>query len=345
MLKVGIAGIGFMGWIHWLAWHRIPGVKVTAIATFEPERRAGDWTAIRGNFGPPGQKVDLSGIEVFETAEAMVQKARDVDLVDVCLPTRFHSPATLAALGAGKHVLCEKPLALTLAECDRVLTAAAGSGRQLFVGHVLPFFPEYAWAIAQIRSGEYGKLLGGSFKRVISDPHWLKDFYDPAVIGGPLLDLHVHDAHLIRLLFGKPVGVQSRGRLRGETVEYAHTLFDFPDRSLVVSSSMGVVHQQGRPFTHGFEIHCERATIHFESAAFADGAEAMPVKLLKADGKVVRPTLAGTDPLDGFVAELTEVRDCTLANRPSALLAGTLARDAIELCELQSQAIRSHLGH
>ena len=48
------------------------------------------------------------------------------------------------------------------------------------------------------------RLLGGHFLRVISDPLWLKDFYDPHRVGGPLVDLHVHDAHFIRLLFGMP---------------------------------------------------------------------------------------------------------------------------------------------
>jgi len=343
MLKVGIAGIGFMGWIHWLAWHRIPGVEVTAIATFEPERRAGDWTAIKGNFGPPGKKVDLSRLSVFETAQEMVGSG-SIDLVDICLPTRFHPAAAIAAVNAGKHVICEKPLALTLADCDLVLKAASDAGRKLMVGHVLPFFPEYSWALEQVQSGKYGKLLGGNFKRVISDPHWLQNFYDPQVIGGPLLDLHVHDAHLIRLLFGMPTGVQSRGRLRDGTAEYAATLFDFADRSLVVSSTMGVVHQQGRPFTHGFEIHLEGATIHFESAAFSDQAETLPVKMMTSAGKVVRPPMPGGDPVDGFVAELTEVKDCLAAGRDSAILSGTFARDAIELCEMQAAAIRKNLG-
>ncbi len=344
MLKVGIAGIGFMGWIHWLAWKRVPNVEVTAIATFEPERRAGDWTAIRGNFGPPGEQVDLSGLEVFESAQEMVAGATELDLVDVCLPTRFHPDAAIAALQSGRHVLCEKPLALNLHDCDRILSAASSAQRQLFVGHVLPFFPEYDWALQQIKSGQFGKLLGGTFKRVISDPTWLNHFYDPQFIGGPLLDLHVHDAHLIRLLFGQPSGVTSRGRMRGETVEYASTLFDFADPALVVSSVMGVIHQQGRPFTHGFEIHLEQATLHFEAASFADLGELMPVKMLTGDGKVVRPTLSGTDPLEGFVAELTEVANCVAENRPSRILAGQLARDAVQLCEMQSEAIRGAAG-
>lgn len=343
MLRVGIAGIGFMGWIHWLAWHRIPGVQVVAIATTEPERRAGDWRGIRGNFGPPGELVDVSRLRVCDDVSGLVADP-EVDLIDICLPTRSHAEAAMAGLGAGKHVLCEKPLALSLSECDRVIAAAAGSPGQLFVGHVLPFFPELAWALEQVRGGEYGRILGGTFKRIISDPVWLPRFYDPTVIGGPLLDLHVHDAHLIRLLFGMPTAVTSRGRMRGEVAEYAATLFDFPDPSLVVASIMGVIHQQGRPFTHGFEIHLEQATMHFESASLGDQAELMPLKLLTADGRVIRPELPAGDPLDGFTAELTEVRDCVVSGRPSPTLAGTLARDAIAICEMESSSLRRHSG-
>ena len=262
MLKVGIAGMGFMGWIHWLAYQKRNDVEVAAICTREPERRAGDWTAIQGNFGPKGQKVDLSGIATYEEFDQMLVND-DLDVIDICLPPAIHVDAACQAAAAGKHVFCEKPLALNLEDCDRAVATCKEHQRRLMVGHVLPFFVEYQYARQVIDSGEYGKLIGGSFKRVISDPTWLKNFYDPAIIGGPLFDLHVHDAHLIRLLFGMPTGVQSVGRVRGEVVDYCNSLFEFEDPALVVSCTGGVINQQGRPFTHGFEIHLEEATLPF----------------------------------------------------------------------------------
>ena len=63
MINVGLAGIGFMGWIHWLAYQKVPGIRVTAIASQNPKKRAGDWRSIQGNFGPPGEQVDLAGIK------------------------------------------------------------------------------------------------------------------------------------------------------------------------------------------------------------------------------------------------------------------------------------------
>jgi predicted dehydrogenase len=205
---------------------------------------------------------------------------------------------------------------------------------------VLPFFPEFAYARQLIAGGEYGKLLGGNFKRVISDPMWLKDFYDPKRVGGPMLDLHVHDAHFIRLLFGMPDGVTTQGRIRGEVVDYFDTLFHYADPSIVVRATSGVINQQGREFTHGFEIHLERATLHFEFAGFKDGPEVMPLKVLTADGKVVRPQLGDGDPVRGFEGEIAEVVRCVQNGHPSAILSGDLARDAVVMCHRQTESAR-----
>jgi predicted dehydrogenase len=341
MLRVGIVGLGFMGWIHWLAYRRVAGARVVAICESDAKKRSGDWTGIRGNFGPPGEVVNLRGIATFEDLGRMLAEC-ELDLVDVCLPPSLHCSAVLQALAAGKHVFCEKPMALTAPDCDRMVSTARGADRRLFVGHVLPFFPEYEFARRLAVSGEYGRLLGGSFKRVISDPSWLKDFYDPRRIGGPMIDLHVHDAHFIRLLFGMPQAVLSRGRMRGEVVSYCQSLFRFADPSLVVGCTAGVIDQQGRPFNHGFEIHFERATLQFEFAALADRSEWMPLKLLDDRGQVLRPMGAEQDAGDEigpFAAEINEVVRCIEAGCDSQVLGGDLARDAIVISQMQSEAI------
>ncbi len=341
MINVGIVGIGFMGWIHWLAYKAAQGIRVGAVSSRDPKRRAGDWRGIQGNFGPPGEQVDLSGVKAYERLEELLRDPA-VDLVDLCLPPNLHAEATLQALAAGKHVFCEKPMALSTADCDRMVEAARKAGKQLFVGHVLPFFPEYAEARRLISEGRHGKLLGGSFKRVISDPSWLKDFYDPRKIGGPLVDLHVHDAHLIRLLFGLPRAVAGQGRMRGEVVAYCQSMFRFPDASLVVSAASGVVNQPGRAFTHGFEIHLEKATLQYEFAVI-DGKPRlfMPLTVYEADGRVRQPELGDGDPVRAFQGEIAEIVGALDSGRPSPILSGDLARDALLLCHKQTEAVRS----
>ena len=339
MVRVGIVGIGFMGWIHWLAYQRASGVEVRAIATRDEAKRRGDWTSIRGNFGPPGGHVDLSQVAIYDDIAKMVA-APDIDVVDICLPPHLHLAAALQAFEHGKHVFCEKPLAVSLADCDQLVAAAKKSGRQLIVGHVLPFFPEFAAARRMVESEEYGRPIGGMFKRIISDPTWLTDFYDAQRVGGPVVDLHVHDAHFIRTLFGMPQSVSAVGRLRGEVVESFQALFRFADQSIVVGASSGVIPSQGRPFTHGFELQLERATLQFELAAFADGqVEVMPLKVLTSDGQVVRPQAGPHDDIEGFVSEIDELKRAVESNSPSPLLGGEMARDAIAICHAVSKSV------
>ena len=316
MFQVGIVGLGFMGMIHYLAYQRLRGVKVAAVCEQDPVRRAGDWRSIKGNFGPPGELMDLSSVAQYADLDAMLADPA-IDLVDICLPTALHAGAAIKALQAGKHVLCEKPIALQPADAVAMVAVAEKAGRMLMIGHVLPFFPEYRFAYDAITSGIYGRLLGGHFKRIISDPTWVPRFFDPNVIGGPMLDLHVHDAHFIRLVCGMPKSVQCAGTMRGEVVERFHAQFRFADPDLVVTAASGVISQQGRPFTHGYEIYLEKATLLYEFAVI-DGEPvlAMPVTLLAADGQVQRPKLASGDAITPFENELSEVVRAVQAASP-----------------------------
>lgn len=338
-IRIGIAGIGFMGMVHYLTYQKIRGAKVVALCEQDPVRLSGDWRSIKGNFGPAGKVMDLSGIARYSELEGLVNDP-NVDVIDVCLPPALHAPTTIAALKAGKHVFCEKPIALSAADGVKMCAAAEKAGRQLLIGHVLPFFPEYRFAWEAAQSGKYGKPLGGYFKRIISDPQWLPRFFDPEHTGGPMLDLHVHDAHFIRLLFGMPKAVNTAGRMRGPVVELFTTQFLFDDPELTVTASSGVIRQQGRPFTHAFEIYFERATLIYDFANLATGPVlAMPLTVLDDKGRANRPKLAGSgDPMDAFKAELTEVVRSIAGGKPSPVLDGSLARDAVILCHKQTES-------
>jgi predicted dehydrogenase len=337
MINVGIAGIGFMGMMHYLAYQKVGGAKVRALCEQDQKRLAGDWRDIKGNFGPRGTMMDLSGIDRYPDLDELIADA-NLDLIDVCLPPSLHAKVAIAALKAGKHVFCEKPIALNPADAKRMVDAARKAGRQLMIGQVLPFFPEYKFAYEAITSGKYGKLLGGHFRRIISDPLWIPDFYNPRTVGGPMIDLHVHDAHFIRLVCGMPTWVQSVGSMRGEVVERFSTQFRFADQDLVVTAASGVINQQGRPFVHGYEIYLERATLLFDSGGLIkEPAGAVPLSVLTDDGKVQRPKLRAGD---AFADELKEVIRSVRGNTPSKLLAGELACDAVVLCQKQTQSVQ-----
>ncbi|MEK6238930.1 MAG: Gfo/Idh/MocA family oxidoreductase [Planctomycetales bacterium] len=340
MLKVGIAGVGFMGMIHYLAYRDVGDAQVTALCTRNEKKLSGDWREIKGNFGPPGEMMDLSGINKHRRLETLLAD-ESVDLVDICLPPDMHADAAVRALQAGKHVLVEKPMTLRTKDADRMMDAAAKSGKQLLVAHVLPFFPEFRTAREIVVGGKFGKMLGGFFKRIISDPTWLSDFYDPNKVGGPVVDLHIHDAHFIRMLCGLPEAVFARGRMRGEVVEFMTSQFLYADQSLNICATSGVINQQGRPFTHGFEIHLEKATLIYESAALVevDSGTGIPFTVLTPDGRAERPSLGSGDPVEAFVSQLSEAADAVRQGRPSPLLGGDLARDALLICGKETQSV------
>ena len=339
MLNVGIVGIGFMGMIHYLAYQRLRGVKVAAVCEQDPVRRGGDWRTIKGNFGPPGQLMDLKGVAQYADLDALLADPA-IDLVDICLPTAQHAPAAIKTLAAGKHVFCEKPIALQPADGVAMVAAAEKAGRMLMIGHVLPFFPEYRFAYEAITGGDYGRVLGGHFKRIISDPTWVPRFYDPQVIGGPMLDLHVHDAHFIRLAFGMPQSVQCAGTMRGQVVERFHAQFRFADSQRIVTAASGVISQQGRPFTHGYEIYLEKATLLYDFAVIGDEPDlAMPVTVLTADGRVECPSLPEGDAIAPFENELSEALRAVQSGAASPLLAAALARDAVIICQKETEAV------
>ncbi|MFO0880821.1 MAG: Gfo/Idh/MocA family oxidoreductase [Gemmataceae bacterium] len=335
MLRIGIAGIGFMGYIHFLAIQKLTSARVAAICTRDRQKLAGDWTSIRGNFGPPGAKIDLGDIQRYEQFETMLADP-SIDLIDICTPTNLHAPMAIAALKAGKHVLVEKAIALTTDEADAMVAAARQAGRLLMVAHVLPFFPEFRFVAEAVQAGTYGKLLGGHFTRVISRPDWSSDIGDASKTGGPAVDLHIHDTHFIGLIAGVPSKVFSVGQVApDQSVEYLTTSYLYGPGGPSITCSSGAVAMNGRPFVHGFELYFEKATL-------AHSSSGLPLTVYLPDGTSHVPTLGGSgDPVDAFTSEIGTAVQAVQSGHEPALLSGQLARDALILCHRECDSVRS----
>ena len=333
MIRIGIAGIGFMGMIHYLAARRVGGVRVAAVQSRDPLKRAGDWRSIRGNFGPAGAVEDLTGVRVHERYEELLADP-EVDLVDLTVPTPQHEAMAIAALRAGKHVLVEKPIALEPAAADRMLSAASAAGRLLMVAHVLPCFPEFRFAIEAARSGRYGKLVAGQLLRVIAKPDWSAAVADLAANGGPAIDLHIHDTHFICTLAGTPTAVAAVGHSEAGVVHHLTTLYRYGLGGPALSCSSGALVGKGRPFAHGFELYFERATLTF--------GPGQPLKVIE-DGGVQLVAVDG-DPLTAFAYEIERVAAGVVSGKPDAFLAGATARDALVLCRAELDAVLSGRG-
>lgn len=357
MVRIGIIGLGFMGMTHFegatkfktdaksgrraIAGSKLKNAKVTAIATRDTARLEGDWTSIQGNFGPRGERNDLTGIKKYADYEDLLNDP-DIDLVDVCLPPNLHEEIVLKAVAAKKHVIVEKPIAIEAAAADRMVKAADKAGVKFMVAQVLPFFPEFAFASEAIHSAKYGKLKAAHFRRVICQPDWSKALSDFKKSGGWGIDLHIHDNHFINTICGTPREVFSRGSLLEGFVNHVHTSYVYDDPSLAVSCVSGGIAAKGLAFAHGFEIYLENATLLYGAGTY-DGQwiADRPLTLITNSGKkVTQPKLKGGEEwCSAFTAELQAAVNGIESGQVSPMLSGTLARDALKLCYAEAKSI------
>jgi predicted dehydrogenase len=324
-----------MGMIHYLAAAKATGGSVTALCSRDRAKLDGDWRGIHGNFGPAGTRMDLGHLKRYESYAALLADP-DLDLIDVCTPTHLHEEMAVAALQAGKHVLVEKAIALEPRGADNMVRAARAAGRLLMVAHVLPFFPEFAYAADVARRGEFGRLLGGHLKRIISRPDWSADIGDAAKTGGPAVDLHIHDTHFLGLIAGVPAKVFATGLLNSVgSVQYLTTSYLYGAGGPALTCSSGAVAMPGRPFVHGYELYFERATLAYES-----GTTPLTIYPDKGEPRRHQPA-GGDDPLTAFTAEITTAIEGVMAGKEPPLLSGQLARDALVLCHKECESVRA----
>lgn len=187
-LRVGIVGAGLIAGVHARCYAQVPGARVVAVAdpVAAKARRLADEHAARA----------------VDDLEALLDLG--VDVVDVCTPPPTHADLAVAALGAGRHVLCEKPLARTLADASRIERAAAEAPGLLMVGHVSRYEADHATARAIVDRGDIGELRMVTHVTGSALPGWTEAGWiaDPAQSGGPLLDQGVHSFDFARWLVG-----------------------------------------------------------------------------------------------------------------------------------------------
>jgi predicted dehydrogenase len=341
MIRIGLIGIGFMGMTHFAAAKHLKGGKVTAIMSRDPKKQAGDWSGIQGNFGPPGEKnTNLKGVKIYADIKALLDDA-EIDLVDICLPTQQHEAVVLEALRADKHVMVEKPLAITSKSADRMLKVAHERQRTLLVGHVLPYFAEFAFVAQAVQSGKYGKLLSAHFKRIIAPPEWSSDMAMMENNGGYGIDLHIHDNHFIRMICGQPQAVTTVGIIQQQTVAQAQTVYHYGVDGPGISCISGGLAAKGLSFGHGYELFFEKATIQFDAGNYAGNWTVnRPVCLIDQQGKVTAPKIpADKRWCQAFERELQHAIDVLTQNKDPQGLSARVATDALLICEAEKKSL------
>jgi len=295
MIKVGQIGLGFMGRMHFNVLRGSEGVKITSLCDINPEKHGRSWLVGEGNIDDPRQSanVDLSSIQFYTDGLEMIEKA-DTDLIVVTCPTFLHSKFAVAALKAGKDVICEKPMAIDTQEADAMLDAANETGKLLFVAQCVRFWPDYVVAREIINSKTYGKVRAAILRRMGGVPTygWENWYMDGKRSGGTLLDLHVHDIDYVQNLFGVPQRVTSAGTVdvscTNGAVDHVVTQYHYPDGPTVTAQGSWYIGPV--PFEMSFIITLEKATLVYDSSGgtkltifLPDGTKQQP-ELPEGDG-------------------------------------------------------------
>lgn len=203
-MTVAIVGPGTIGAAHAAAWREV-GVEVSHLVSRRPDARLAD-----------------APHAVTVTDYATVLADPTVDIVTICTPTPTHREFAIAALRAGKHVLLEKPIALTVGDADAIAREAEASEGVLMVAHVVRFFDGYVRVRRAVVDGRVGHPLHVRAERAIAPPDtpW---WYDEELSGGVAVDLGIHDLDQANLLLGDPIAVRATDALGPveTTVEYA----------------------------------------------------------------------------------------------------------------------------
>ncbi|MFA0751532.1 MAG: hypothetical protein SLRJCFUN_001935 [Candidatus Fervidibacter sp.] len=190
----------------------------------------------------------------------------DIDAVLIATPAYLHAEQTIAAAKAGKHVFCEKPMALTVEDCDRMIEACRSNNVHLMIGQVLRYFPIHAKVKELVESGEFGKLLcltihrlGGGFAGV-----WAKGWRkSKALSGGMLMEVNIHELDYMLWVGGEVESVFAVGD------NFLHPDCDYPDCVLVTlrfqNGALGMLHasQVSVAGDYGGRADCERASLLF----------------------------------------------------------------------------------
>ena len=223
VVRVGLIGCGNIGaHAHAPAYAHIPEASLVAVCDI--------------NIARAQEVARATGATPYLDYHELLAR-EDIDAVDICLPTYLHARVSIEALRHGKHVLCEKPMAVTLAEADAMIAAAQEAGRVLMIGHVRRFDPRYVAAKQALEAGEIGQLVhirrGERQYLPFSGDAW---YWHPHAGGGIFLDIGVHVTDLFRWYFmAEPETVFAIGRqIRPEAREansFDHAVFmvTFPD--------------------------------------------------------------------------------------------------------------------
>ncbi len=307
MLRVGIVGAGDIACTHAKVFSRFSNAVIVAIANPRIEKAR--------------KLVSQFGGKAFSSLEQILNTEK-TEVIDICSPDYFHASQTIMALKEGKHVLCEKPIALSLEEADKVVQAAKRSPGMFMVAHVLRFFPEYEWIRELLEQGRLGDLLSATAARLNAPPTWRRWFTDRKLSRGAAIDLLVHDADFYHWIFGRATKVLAFGK-KDEHGLWNHTQAWISFTSGITGSAEASYCMPiGFPPTFFLRIVGEKGCVEYNSRS------SQSLILFEPGKRTLYPDIGKEDP---FLREIRYFVNCIEQNEKLTVTTPEEARYALQI--------------
>jgi len=326
MVNIAIVGYGFIGAIHAATLQKVEGARLVAVV----EKDRNKWqTVTKGNLEVGG--VEPLDVPFYETIEEML-KDQKVDCLSICLPTYLHRSFCEKVFELDLHTVCEKPMALTVEDCDAMIAGAQAHGKQLFIAQCIRFWPEYHILKRIHDSGDLGTPKSFHFQRLSGMPSWGGPeswFLQSEKSGGCLFDLHVHDIDFAHYLLGHPQAVHTRG-LNLESGTNAAVISQYHYDNVMCTI-------EGSWLSHfGFKM---KYSAVYENGQLEYDSSLSPTLKLWRNGQS-DPEVIEVPQTDGYVEQYTYFVECLEQDKKPERVSPESVRYSIELALKERESIQ-----
>lgn len=316
-MKVAVLGCGGMGRIHASLYAGMNDVQLTAVC----DERDDYAQEVAG----------LTGARSFLSFEQMLKEA-EFEAVSITLPSYLHKHYAVLAARAGKHVICEKPIALNLEDAREMIRCCEANGVRLFVGHVVRFFPEYVSMKQDLDQGKIGRPAVAHAKRAGGHPGdtipWFKEF-DKS--GGVIVDLMIHDLDYLRWTLGEVSTVYAMNHC-DDRIDYALVTLQFEN---------GAVANVEANWGYPGPFHTKAEIAGSEGVVIADSLKSSSLQIRRATSSHAASAFAAVPESPGFHSpyehELRHFIACIRGNNEAKVT----PHDAYKALEIALAAVES----
>jgi UDP-N-acetylglucosamine 3-dehydrogenase len=328
-VRIGLYGAGGIAEVHAEGIAQIPAAKLVAVYDIAPERAK--------------KLADKYGAQVCQDVQSLLADAT-IDAIDICLPTYLHAEAMIAAAQAGKHVLCEKPVALNVADVDRVIQVVEKAGVQAMIAQVVRFMPYYQLIKDLYDKGTLGRPLTAQLQRLAPVSGWFQGWFcDPKLSGGAVLDLHIHDLDFIYSLFGRPKQVYALGlKSQLDAWDQVLTTLDYGD--FKASAEASVMFPASWSWIASIRLLGDKGCAQYPAQVLRSGAQVTPAA---TDGDVMVcgadkvPTYPGYVRNNPYQAEIEYFVECLIRGEAVQIANLHQAREVLEIAMAAKQSLET----